>query len=125
MNLLFLGIGATIGASCRYVLGLFFMKKVTSTSFPPAMLFVNLLGSFGLGFFYGAYFDSFPIVIQDEPLYLITAVGFFGAFTTFSTFSIEAVQLFQEKLWKPFFAYVSLTIFGSIIMFVIGLFVFI
>ncbi len=122
MNLLLICISGAVGAICRYLLGLFFMKRYVLQSIPIAMIVVNMLGSFGLGLFYAFYGRRIPVDAYEEPLFLIIAIGFFGAFTTFSTFSVEAVQLFQQRLWKTFFMYISLSIVGSISMFIIGLF---
>ncbi|WP_143522720.1 CrcB family protein, partial [Pseudomonas sp. 2822-15] len=54
--------------------------------------------------------------------FLIIGIGFFGAFTTFSTFSVEAITLFQKRKWIPFITYLVLSIGGSIVTFLIGLF---
>ncbi|TWI53942.1 fluoride efflux transporter CrcB [Halalkalibacter nanhaiisediminis] len=122
MNLLLVSIGGAVGAICRYLLGLVMMKRYSESPFPIAMLVVNMIGSLGLGLFYGFHYGQTPAAsAYEEPLFLLIALGFFGAFTTYSTFSIEAVQLFQKKLWKPLLAYISLSIVGSILMFVIGL----
>ncbi|MCM3715811.1 fluoride efflux transporter CrcB [Halalkalibacter oceani] len=117
--LLFASAGGAAGAVSRYVLGLYIMKKLVSQPFPLAMLIVNVLGSFGLGFFYGAYFQQIPQA-YEEPLFLFLALGYFGAFTTFSTFSVEAVQLYQQRRWLHLFLYMGLSIFGSICLFMTG-----
>jgi CrcB protein len=96
------------------------MKQFPSPPFPIAMLVVNLLGSFGLGSFYGAYYGAIPLGAYEEPVFLLVGLGFFGAFTTFSTFSTESVQLVQKKAWKPLFFYICLSIVGSVVMFVLG-----
>lgn len=119
ITLLLASIGGAAGAVSRYLLGLFIMKKLNSRSFPLAMLIVNVLGSLGLGLFYGAYFQQIPQA-YDEPFFLLLALGYFGAFTTFSTFSVEAVQLYQRRLWKQLFLYIGLSIIGSVCLFVLG-----
>jgi CrcB protein len=120
MNLLLVGVGGALGAICRYLLGLAIMSRFPKPPFPIAMLIVNVLGSLGLGLFYGSYYGAIPLGAYEEPAFLLIAIGFFGAFTTFSTFSTETVQLYQKKAWKPLIAYISLTIVGSITMFVFG-----
>lgn len=121
MNLLLVSIGGAMGAVCRYLLGLFIVKQFPSSSFPVAMLIVNIIGSFGLGFFYGSYYGGIPVDVYGEPFFLFLAVGFFGAFTTFSTFSMESLQLIQKRRWKSLVVYISLTIMGSIVMLMIGI----
>lgn len=120
MNLLLVSIGGATGAICRYLLGLIIMKQCPSPPFPIAMLVVNILGSLGLGVFFGTYYGSIPLGAYEEPAFLIIAIGFFGAFTTFSTFSTESVQLLQRKSWKALFTYVGLSIVGSVLMFMLG-----
>ncbi|MDT8862392.1 fluoride efflux transporter CrcB [Alkalihalobacillus sp. MEB130] len=120
MNLLLVGIGGAVGAISRYLLGLVIMRRYPSPPFPIAMLIVNILGSLGLGTFYGSYYGAIPLGAYDEPLFLLMAIGFFGAFTTFSTFSTETVQLYQKKEWLPLIYYITFSIIGSIVMFVIG-----
>ncbi|WP_332697084.1 fluoride efflux transporter CrcB [Halalkalibacter lacteus] len=120
MNLFLLAIGGSIGAISRYLLGLGIMKRYPTPPFPIAMLIVNLLGSIGLGAFFGLYFGLIPLGAYENPVYLSIGIGFFGAFTTFSTFSVEATQLYNNKKWKKLSTYVLLSIFGSIICFLIG-----
>ncbi|KHF38577.1 fluoride efflux transporter CrcB [Halalkalibacter okhensis] len=120
MNLLLVSVGGMLGAICRYVLGIAIMSKFPTPPFPIAMLIVNVLGSLGLGVFYGSYYGGIPLGAYEESVFLLVAIGFFGAFTTFSTFSMETVQLYQKSAWKPLLAYISLSIVGSITMFVFG-----
>ncbi|GAE35045.1 fluoride efflux transporter CrcB [Halalkalibacter akibai] len=121
MNLLLLICGGSIGAISRYLVGLAIMKRYSNPPFPVAMLIVNLIGSFGLGAFFGINYQLIPLGAYNDPLYLSIGIGFFGAFTTFSTFSVEAFQLYNNKLWKKLILYVTLSIFGSILTFLIGL----
>ncbi|MFC0472413.1 fluoride efflux transporter FluC [Halalkalibacter kiskunsagensis] len=120
MNFLLVSLGGATGAIFRYLLGLAVMKRFSSPPFPFAMLVVNILGSLGLGVFYGVYYGAIPLGSYGEPAFLFVGIGYFGAFTTFSTFSTESVQLVQKKAWKPLFCYISLSIIGSVMMFVLG-----
>ncbi|WP_227939922.1 fluoride efflux transporter CrcB [Alkalihalobacillus deserti] len=124
MSILLVSLGGTIGAISRYLLGLAFMKQFSSPPFPVAMLMVNILGSLGLGVFYGAYYETIPLGVYEEPAFLLIAIGFFGAFTTFSTFSTETILLLHNKKWKALISYVGLSIFGSIFLFMFGFFIF-
>ena len=78
------GAGGALGATCRYVVGVF----VRADSFPLATLGVNVAGSFLLGLvvFSGAAGDAV----------LFLGVGFAGAFTTFSSFSFRTVDLWER-----------------------------
>lgn len=120
MNIIILALAGGGGAIARYLLG----RKITSRypvpSFPLAMLIVNIIGAFGLGAFYGFYFQSIPLNAYDNLWYLALGIGFFGAFTTFSTFSIEAVELLRKKEFRQMSWYIGLSIIGSVLTFIIG-----
>lgn len=114
MNYFLLASGGAIGAVARYLIGLALMKRSPISFVPIAMLSVNLLGSLGLGIFYGQFYGEIPQGTYTDPFFLVLGLGFFGAFTTFSSFSVEATILYQQKQWKKLFVYVGLSIFGSI-----------
>ncbi|MBU9712307.1 fluoride efflux transporter CrcB [Evansella tamaricis] len=120
MNVLLVGLGGAVGAVARYLLGVGIMKKFPHPPIPIAMLVVNVTGSFGLGIFFAIAYGVIPLASYDAPLFLLIGIGFFGAFTTFSTFSIETIQLINEKLIKKAILYFCLSIFGSIVTFLMG-----
>ncbi|MBP3949855.1 fluoride efflux transporter CrcB [Bacillus suaedae] len=117
MNYFLLAMGGAIGAIARYLIGLALVKKSPISFIPIAMLSVNLLGSLGLGVFYGQFYGEIPRGTYTDPFFLVFGLGFFGAFTTFSSFSVEAAMLYQQKQWKKLYLYVGLSIFGSITCF--------
>ncbi|MGD7044715.1 fluoride efflux transporter CrcB [Jeotgalibacillus proteolyticus] len=123
MNLLLVSVGGALGAVCRYLMGIMLQNKFPSPIIPTAMLSVNLLGSFGLGLFSGMFYGSIPAQPIQDPIYLLIGIGFFGAFTTFSTFSVEAVQLLRDFTYTKALVYISLTIAGSVLMFMLGLWI--
>lgn len=125
MNIFLLSLGGALGAISRYLVGLGMVKRFPHPPIPLAMLSVNLLGSLGLGIFLSLYFQSIPVDAYKDPIFLIVGLGFFGAFTTFSTFSMEALDLFQRKLYAKALIYISASIMGSIIAFTIGFVTFI
>ncbi|MBB5174253.1 fluoride efflux transporter CrcB [Texcoconibacillus texcoconensis] len=121
MSLLSVGLGGALGAICRYLLGEWVKEKVNNPSIPLAMLIVNLLGSLGLGVFFGVVYGMVPMDVYDDPLFLLIGIGFFGAFTTFSTFSVEAVELIRKRTYLRSFFYVMISIIGSVALFVLGI----
>ncbi|WP_216827531.1 fluoride efflux transporter CrcB [Alkalihalobacterium elongatum] len=124
MSVLILGMGGAIGAVSRYLLGLAIMKRKPHPPIPIAMLTVNLLGSMGLGLFFSLAYGTIPLSgAYEEPLFLFLGIGFFGAFTTFSTFSMETIELVRNKHMKKAVVYFILSIVGSIVAFIIGLWV--
>lgn len=110
--LLLIGFGGFLGSIARYLSAQLFENfNLFSSSFPYGTFFVNILGSFLIGVFYGlsktfTWFDS------SWSLFLVT--GFAGGFTTFSAFSYENLTLFQNGDYFSFFGY-------SILSFTLGM----
>lgn len=90
MKYLYLAFGGSIGALLRFVLAAI-PHKYYWGSFPVGTLFVNLLGSFLIGFLFILFGkDQMP-----ENLKLFLFIGILGSFTTFSTFMFESLNLFK------------------------------
>ncbi|RSL33058.1 fluoride efflux transporter CrcB [Salibacterium salarium] len=121
----YLTIGGAMGAVFRYVAGMILSRFQSNVTFPIGMLTVNIIGSLGLGIFFGAVYGGIPAAdVSDDPLYVMLAFGFFGAFTTFSTFSMESFHLLEKRQFKTLFSYIGLSVTGAVLCFVIGLKVF-
>jgi fluoride exporter len=84
-------LGAVLGGLARYLAGLLILPV---SGFPLSTLFVNVTGSFIIGFYAtltgpdGRWFAS-----AEQRQFVMT--GFCGGFTTFSSFSLETVRLLQ------------------------------
>lgn len=105
MTILLIMAGAFLGAITRFGVGQL-MKAWSTSAFPWATLFVNVSGSFGLG-----YLSSHTTYAS---LLLFLGVGFFGSFTTFSTLKLELMR-FTSKDWFHFGMYLMATyLFGLI-----------
>ena len=84
-----IGIGATIGATCRYYIGVLSIQYLGNT-IPYGTLISNIIGSFLAGIL---------IVLVLEKLYLsesyrlMLLVGLAGSLTTMSALSIESVEM--------------------------------
>jgi CrcB protein len=90
MKFIYLALGGSIGATLRYILSAL-PHKIYWGAFPLGTLFVNLLGSFLIGF-------SFILFGKDnipENLKFFLFIGVFGSFTTFSTFMFDSLNLFK------------------------------
>ena len=95
-NILWIGLGAALGANARYFINLWLADRLGS-SFPYGTLVVNASGSLLLGFLVAAGAHSLSLPPQ---LRLMLFVGFLGSFTTFSTFAVESVSLWQnDRIW--------------------------
>ncbi|HIO95816.1 MAG TPA: fluoride efflux transporter CrcB [Campylobacterales bacterium] len=107
--MLSVGIGGFIGAILRFSLS-GWVQKLTTSSFPFGTLFVNILGSFLIGFLF-LYFQQINFSAIQKAL-LIT--GLLGALTTFSTFSLETLLLIQQEYYVKAFSNIILNVMLSI-----------
>lgn len=84
--------GGALGACLRYFIGGTVFAR-TLTPFPLATFFINVSGSFIIGFFLTLATERMNL---SPHLRLAIAVGFVGAYTTFSTFEYETIRLIEE-----------------------------
>src|SRR5215213_1399064 len=110
-RILSVAIGGAFGASARYGLNLLFAK--TLLPFPFATFFINITGSFLIGFLLILFTDKFE---TGENLRYGVLVGFLGAYTTFSTFELEIWGLLKESHFFTAFLY----LFSSVLVGFIG-----
>lgn len=109
LNSLLVAAGGFLGAIARYSSTQWIGQR-TSSIFPFATLFVNLLGSFLLGMIAGGKWSSTAS--------LLFGVGFMGAFTTFSTFKMDSLQLGIKREWIVLVQYMAVTYtFGILLAF--------
>ena len=116
IGLLVIGIGASLGAWMRWVLGLWLNPLFPSV--PMGTLAANLVG----GYLVGAAVTVFHLNVELSPelrLFLIT--GFLGGLTTFSTFSAEVVALIQRAEWGWAAGAIGLHVGGSLLMTLLGI----
>ena len=96
-------IGGGIGSICRYV-ATTLIGSIGGTVFSFGTPFVNLFGSFLMGFLMFFFLDEHFTL--PETLRLFLAVGFLGGFTTFSSFSMESLLLLRGDSF--FYAFANL-----------------
>ena len=94
-DFLVISIGAIFGANARWVISRF-AARIISPIFPYGTLFINVTGSFVVGFF---MIWSSERVLLDPRWRLLVVVGFCGAFTTFSSFAFETMAYLQQGQW--------------------------
>ena len=112
----YVALGGAIGASCRYLAGLWIARLFGVMGFPLGVLSVNILGSFLMGVFVVA-------AAQRGLTHLSPFVmtGVLGGFTTFSAFSLEAVTLVERGNLGQAALYVALSVGCSIGALFLGL----
>jgi len=93
-NLIIIMLGGSLGAVCRYLIGLM-AAKTWGVNFPWGTLIVNMAGCFLIGLIF-ALAESVRLLTPSVRLFLIT--GFLGALTTFSSFSLETTNAVRAGL---------------------------
>ncbi|MBL7003160.1 MAG: fluoride efflux transporter CrcB [Gammaproteobacteria bacterium] len=112
MNLwLAIALGGASGAMSRYWL-MSYTISVLGKTFPYATLFVNVSGSFVLGFLSVVLWSKWSL---PEELKLAIIVGFLGSFTTFSTFSLDVLNSFLAGHYVRLFIYIIASVSLSIV----------
>ncbi len=85
---LFVMLGGSIGALCRYGITIMATKFIDSR-FPWGTLVANLIGCFVIGVAF-ALAERTNVLTPSARFFLMT--GFLGALTTFSTYALETMQ---------------------------------
>jgi CrcB protein len=111
-------LGGAIGASLRYLAGVFVVRMLGHTPFPVAILAVNVAGCFAMGLFIGAAAQKGLTHLSP-----FVASGILGGFTTFSAFSLETVTLYERGDLAGAALYVALSVGLSILALFAGLWI--
>ena len=98
MNLyLLVALGSAIGGCLRYALSREMLPH-HSASFPWSTVFINIIGSFVIGFF-GTLTVAGSRWAVPESTRIFVMVGLCGGFTTFSAFSLQNLDLLRSGSW--------------------------
>lgn len=103
-DILIISLGAIAGANARWIISRY-AAKLLGPVFPYGTLFINVTGSFIVGFF---MIWATERVLIDPRWRLLIVVGFCGAFTTFSSFAFETMAYLEQGQWSLLFANVIL-----------------
>jgi CrcB protein len=98
-RVLIISIGAVLGANARWFISRF-ASRILGPVFPYGTLFINVTGSFIVGFF---MIWSSERVLLDPRWRLLVVIGFCGAFTTFSSYAFETMAYFEQGQWLLMF----------------------
>ena len=84
-----IGVGATVGASCRYYIGVLSPQYLGKT-LPYGTLISNVVGSFIAGILVVVILEK---LLLSETYRLMLLVGLTGSLTTMSTLSFESLEM--------------------------------
>jgi len=105
-KIVFIAFGGAFGAVSRYLLNISPLANIFD-KFPFPTFFINVSGSFLIGFLLIVLTDKVEI---NDNLRMGVIVGFLGAFTTFSTFEMEIYGLIKERFFTTAFLYLVLSV---------------
>ncbi len=94
-DFLAISVAAIVGANLRYLLSRLAAMELGSV-FPYGTLFINIVGSFIVGFF---VIWTSERALVDPRWRLLVVVGFCGSFTTFSSYAFETMSYFEQGQW--------------------------
>lgn len=116
-KILFIGAGGALGSVARYLINISPLAGLFE-KFPFPTFFINVSGSFLIGFFLILLTDKWEV---SDHLRMAVIVGFLGAFTTFSTFEMEIYGLIKERQLITAFLYLFLSVAIGFIGLVAGI----
>lgn len=113
--LLQVALGGALGASLRFLSGAAILRAMGS-GFPYGTMFVNIVGSFLMGFLAFYLMERMDGSFSRFAPFLMT--GVLGGFTTFSAYSLDALYLLERGRYAGASVYMG----GSVILAIGALF---
>ena len=99
-DFLAISVAAIVGANLRYFLSRLAVRGFGPV-FPYGTLFINIVGSFIVGWFLVWTTER---VLVNPRWRLLVVIGFCGSFTTFSSYAFETMAYFERGQWGLMFA---------------------
>jgi fluoride exporter len=116
-NYVWVAIGSALGGVFRYGCALV-ASAWLGDAFPWGTTFINVLGSFIIGFFASATGPDGRWLVRPG-LRVFVMVGFCGGYTTFSSFSLQTLNLMRAGEMGA----AALNIIGSVVLCLAGVWV--
>ncbi|HEY6619563.1 MAG TPA: fluoride efflux transporter CrcB [Steroidobacteraceae bacterium] len=110
-------LGSIVGAVARFLVSVLSVSQF-GDGFPWGTLFVNVTGSFAIGF-YAALTGPDGRLYASPRQRLFVMVGICGGYTTFSSFSLETLRFVQSGKAETAFVY----LFVSVITWIAGVWI--
>jgi CrcB protein len=109
MSYLWVTVGSALGGLLRFILGKLMLSFDVSIGFPIGTVFINVIGSFVIGYFGTLTLHSgkYPV---SENLRIFVMIGICGGFTTFSSFSLQTFDLVRSGAWGRASANIALSV---------------
>ncbi len=101
-----ISIFGTLGCWARYGQTIL-MQNVYGREFPIAVLSINVLGSFLIGFL---FVETAERLVMDPAIRTGILTGFLGGYTTFSTFELETLTIVENGELAKALLYVLLSV---------------
>jgi CrcB protein len=102
----YIAAGSVIGGVARYLLSVIIQS---GSGFPWATLFVNVTGSFIIGF-YSTLSGPDGRLFASARQRQFVMTGFCGGYTTFSTFSLETFRLLESGMTQTAFLNIAVSV---------------
>ena len=106
-----IGIGATIGASCRYYIGVLSIQYL-GKGLPYGTLISNIIGSFIAGVLIILILEK---LFLSEAYRLMLLVGLAGSLTTMSALSVESIEMLTMGHYSQAFINITLNLSLSLL----------
>lgn len=115
-QIVLLSLGGVLGVNARYWFGLW-VSRYAGSQFPWATFFINVSGSFLIGFFTMVLTRWLP----HHHMRLLVITGFLGGYTTYSSFALESVMLWERGEKSLSLAYVAATVIVGFLAVLLGM----
>jgi CrcB protein len=115
---LWVALGSALGGVARYGCALL-AADLAGDAFPWGTIFINVLGSFVIGFFATVTGTDGRFLVRSE-VRVFVMVGICGGYTTFSSFSLQTFLLAREGSWLAAVANVAVSMILCLVAVWIG-----